>query len=98
MVFFVQQLELRDWTSVEFYQPRIDSLDRDNIGILAKFRPRKSSFDDSSIFCVASTHLLFNPRRHDVKLAQVALLLAGETLCFGRKYSNTPLHLFLCSM
>ncbi len=76
---FFQQLELRDWTSIEFYQPGVDSLDRDNIGILAKFRPRKDLFDDSSIFCVATTHLLFNPRRHDVKLAQVALLLAGKS-------------------
>ena len=29
-------------------------------------------------FCVATTHLLFNPRRIDVKLAQTALLLAGK--------------------
>ena len=52
------QIELVDWTSVEYYQPGVDSLDRDNIGILAKFRPRKKSFTDSSVFCVATTHLV----------------------------------------
>ena len=65
-----------EWTSVEYFQPEVETLDRDNVAILAKFRPRKrASF---SKFCVATTHLLFNPRRHDVKLAQVALLLAGK--------------------
>lgn len=29
-----------------------------------------------SPLCVANTHVLFNPRRGDIKLAQVALLLA----------------------
>ena len=43
---------------MEYYQPGVDSLDRDNIGILAKFRPRKKSFTDSSVFCVATTHLV----------------------------------------
>jgi protein angel len=67
---------LLEWTSVEYFQVGIESLDRDNVAIIAKFEPlRKSS---PTTFCVATTHLLFNPRRHDVKLAQTALLLAGN--------------------
>ena len=58
-------------------QPSAPScLNRDNIGLIAKFRP-KNSLDDN-IVCVATTHLLFNPRRDDVRLAQTALLLAGK--------------------
>jgi hypothetical protein len=129
---FSLKLELREWTSVEYYQPGVDSLDRDNVGLLAKFRPRKTtsnattsnastsnettsnkisfnettsnastsnkttsnastsnettsneiSFDEKSIFCIATTHLLFNPKRHDIKLSQVALLLAGSYIFF----------------
>ncbi|XP_039597532.1 protein angel homolog 1 isoform X2 [Polypterus senegalus] len=68
---------------VEFLQPSVEVLDRDNVGIVALFqgvvpsdlkpegRPSKAS-----PICVANTHLLFSPRRGDIKLAQVALLMA----------------------
>jgi len=35
-----------------------------------------SQSDPSSFVCVANTHLLYNPRRGDIKLAQLAILLA----------------------
>lgn len=35
-----------------------------------------SSSSGCSSICVANTHLLYNPRRGDVKLAQLAILLA----------------------
>ncbi len=31
---------------------------------------------DSAVFCVANTHLLFNPKAGEVKLAQLSYLLA----------------------
>jgi len=69
-----EKLILLSSTDVEFMQPKaLKCLDRDNIGLIAKFMTKKGP---ANPFCVATTHLLFNPRRIDVKLAQTALLLA----------------------
>lgn len=65
--------QLADHTSVEYFQPGIDVLDRHNVGLIAKLaikaNPKKH-------LVVATTHLLFNRNRHDVKLAQTMILLA----------------------
>ncbi|XP_037080531.1 protein angel homolog 2-like [Pollicipes pollicipes] len=64
------RFELCEEATVEYLQRDCPSLDRDNVGIVARLR------SDRGDLVVACTHLLYNPRRHDVKLAQVALLLA----------------------
>ena len=62
-------------TDVEYYQPKGERpLNRDNIGLLAKFADRNRP---EKLLCVATTHLLYNPRRVDVRLAQIAVMLAG---------------------
>lgn len=48
-------------------------LNRANVAIVAKFRLKNSPFSE---LVVATTHLLYNPRRQDVRLAQVQVLLA----------------------
>ncbi|XP_012870765.1 PREDICTED: protein angel homolog 2 isoform X1 [Dipodomys ordii] len=60
---------------VEFYRPDIPLLDRDNIGLVLLLQPKIPCASTSSI-CVANTHLLYNPRRGDIKLTQLAMLLA----------------------
>ncbi|XP_069116782.1 protein angel homolog 2-like isoform X2 [Argopecten irradians] len=50
-------------------------LDRDNIAVIMKLQPITRQ-EHSPQICIANTHLLFNPRRGDVKLAQMVLLLA----------------------
>lgn len=48
-------------------------LDRDNIGIILKLAMR----DRPNVeLVVATTHLLYNPKRNDIKLAQTQLMLA----------------------
>ncbi len=69
-------LQLLDQTSVEYYQPQVGILDRDNIALLAKFRHKARG--QNHMFVVATTHLLYNPRRDDVRLSQMVLLLAGK--------------------
>ncbi|XP_019757456.1 protein angel homolog 2 isoform X1 [Dendroctonus ponderosae] len=66
------RLKLVEFETVEFYQPNVSILDRDNIAIVAKFCPKNRPNDS---FIVATTHLLYNPNREDVRLAQVQLLL-----------------------
>lgn len=66
-------------------------LDRDNVAILALFRETGAS---STFFCVATTHLLYNPKRGDIKLLQ-ADLLVHEVMAFLQVHDldpqNTPL-------
>jgi len=45
-------------------------LDKDNIGLICHLRTKTGSR-----LVVATTHLLFNPKRHEIRLAQTALLL-----------------------
>ncbi|XP_053568446.1 protein angel homolog 2 [Bombina bombina] len=59
---------------VEYYRPDIALLDRDNIALVLLLRPKGQQ--DLSYICVANTHLLFNPKRGDIKLTQLAILLA----------------------
>lgn len=67
-------------THLEFFKPETELLDRHNVGIVLLLRPLvnwgSQVKEVGSPLCVANTHLLFNPRRGDVKLAQLAILLA----------------------
>jgi len=58
---------------VEYNQPGVSVLDRDNVGIVLRLSPRRN--EDENVI-VSTTHILYNKKRHDVKLAQVHLLLA----------------------
>lgn len=65
--------EVKEFVSVEYYQPNVSVLDRDNIGMILRLSPREFS---NKQLVVANTHLLFNPRRQDIKLAQTQVMLA----------------------
>jgi len=83
-----KKFQLEDFVCVEFHQPRIPVLNRDNVAILAKFKPASGGGGTSS-FVVATTHILFNMKRSEIKLAQMALLLA-ELDRFARPSSAPP--------
>lgn len=80
--------ELVQCESVEFLQPEIDLLNRDNIGLMIKLRPR--SLPDS-LFVVCTTHLLYNPRRNDVRLAQMQVFLAEIDRFSFQSNANNPI-------
>jgi len=65
---------------VEYFVPGVASLDRDNVALLLLLQPKQNlpSAQQTQVaqVCIANTHLLFNPRRGDVKLAQLMKLLA----------------------
>lgn len=61
----IRRIKLLEETSVEFYQPSVPLLDRDNIALILRL-----SIDGHQVV-VSTTHLLYNPRRNDVRLAQV---------------------------
>ncbi|XP_062407363.1 protein angel homolog 2 isoform X2 [Sardina pilchardus] len=60
---------------VEYFKPDIPLLDRDNVGLVLLLKPKLEK-GISNHLCVANTHLLYNPRRGDIKLTQLGLLLA----------------------
>ena len=69
---------------IEYYTPNVDLLDRDNVGLLALVEAKSpsgynnasSGLDTPARLVIANTHLLFNHRRGDIKLAQMQILLA----------------------
>ncbi|KAM3968555.1 LOW QUALITY PROTEIN: protein angel [Aphomia sociella] len=73
-IYYKQSLfEKQDHFTVEFYQPGLPLLNRDNIGVMVKLVPRNMP---RSPIVVATTHLLYNPKRTDVRLAQIQVFLA----------------------
>lgn len=80
--------KLLDVRTVEFNQ-QVDLLDRDNIAIIAKLCVKDNP---RAVFIVSTAHLLFNPRRLDVKLAQVQVLLTEiEQMAFNKNDRYFPI-------
>ncbi|XP_013773328.1 protein angel homolog 2-like isoform X2 [Limulus polyphemus] len=78
-IFFKTKLfSIEKCIPVEFYKPRISKLlDKDNIGLIVVLRPVIGvSSDYSGSLVIANTHLLYNPVRGDIKLAQLCLFLS----------------------
>ncbi|VDM42247.1 unnamed protein product [Toxocara canis] len=71
-IFYKPPMTLVSYQPIEYFVGEDTVLNRDNIGQLARF---KEMFTGREL-CIANTHLLFNKKRGDVKLAQLALLLA----------------------
>lgn len=67
------QFILKEYVKVELYQSGIELLSRDNVGIIAKLAIKDSPQIE---LVIATTHLLYNPKRNDVRLGQTQLLLA----------------------
>ncbi|XP_035868439.1 protein angel homolog 1 isoform X1 [Phyllostomus discolor] len=64
---------------VEYFRPGLELLNRDNVGLVLLLQPLlPEGLGQVSVapLCVANTHVLYNPRRGDIKLAQMAILLA----------------------
>lgn len=69
---------------VEFFRPPADILNRDNVGMITLLQPLTPETAGTDTMeklkvtplCIVNTHLLYNPRRGDIKLAQTAVLLA----------------------
>ncbi|CAB1335172.1 unnamed protein product [Coregonus sp. 'balchen'] len=86
---------------LEFYRPECELLDRDNVGIVLLLQPIITQGSEVTAkgppLCVATTHLLFNTRRGDVKLTQLAILLA-EIDCIVRncKVKGEHCNVVLC--
>uniref|UniRef100_A0A1B6ECP6 Endonuclease/exonuclease/phosphatase domain-containing protein n=1 Tax=Clastoptera arizonana TaxID=38151 RepID=A0A1B6ECP6_9HEMI len=68
------KFELSEYVPLEYFSYGVNVLNRDNVAIVAKFKLK--NYTDNA-FVVATTHLLYNPRRNDVRLAQMQTLLSS---------------------
>lgn len=96
--FKAQRFALLAESHVEFFRPAIDVLNRDNVGLVLLLQPRPPEGVQDAAFtplCVVNTHLLYNPRRGDIKLAQLALLLA-EVEKLSRRPDGSRCPIILC--
>jgi len=64
---------------VSFKKPEVELMDRDNVAIVILLKPKttgSSSRHANNMVCVSNTHLLFNKKRGDIKLAQLSCLFS----------------------
>ena len=89
-IFFnTEKFELVTCRPVEFLRGSI--LDRDNVAIILKLKVISESSSQDNFLYVATTHLLFNPKAGDVKLAQLCTLLAEIRDLTSRDKETHPL-------
>jgi protein angel len=72
------RLQMVECSLVEYFRNGVACLDRDNVAIVMVLRATATAKDNRPppTLCVANTHLLYNTKRGDNKLAQLALLFA----------------------
>lgn len=91
ILFKTNKFKLADYRNVEYNRRDISPLlDKENVGLLVKLTPIGLTQNADTKLIVANTHLLFNPKRGDIKLAQLRLLFA-EIQRFaqtGHQHSN----------
>ncbi|XP_051951729.1 protein angel homolog 2-like isoform X2 [Xyrauchen texanus] len=75
VVFKRERFSLVSCHPVEYFRRGIPLMDRDNVGLVLLLRP-VDPYSSLTNICIANTHLLYNPRRGDIKLAQLGMLLA----------------------
>lgn len=73
---FVNRTKLTIAQAFPILYNRGDILDRDNIALIVHLKSSNVNRRKQADVFIATTHLLFNPRRGDIKLAQLSVLLA----------------------
>lgn len=77
-------------------QSNLQILDRYNVAIVATLALRtKSKLAQPIEFCVCTTHLLFNPKRSDIRGAQTQVLLAELDRFACNSVTKEPLPIIL---
>lgn len=74
IVYDSSKFQLLDQRAVELHDHQVALLNRENVALFAKFRFKLDS-DPCKEFVIATTHLLYNPKRNDVRCAQVNRML-----------------------
>uniref|UniRef100_A0A914WA32 Endonuclease/exonuclease/phosphatase domain-containing protein n=1 Tax=Plectus sambesii TaxID=2011161 RepID=A0A914WA32_9BILA len=86
------KFQMQDYRWIEYNVAPNSTLDRDNVGIIVALTVKGTQ---ARLF-VANTHLLFNPNRGDVKLAQLAMLFSNLEQMSYRGEENDRDSLVIC--
>ena len=82
---------------IDYYRQNVQQMDRFNVAILLFLHIRSDCLKKKSTLCISNTHLLFNKRRGDIKITQLAHLLADiEQYSRAKKYDMNRLTTILC--
>lgn len=82
---------------IDYYRENVPLMEQNNVAILLFLNIRGSEATKKSTICISNTHLLFNQRRGDIKLAQLAHLLADiEYHSRSDRYDSNRLSIILC--
>ena len=74
ILFRKDKFELESMSDIEFNQPELSPwLNKAQVGLMLKLKAKEAP---NSSVVVCNTHLLYNPKRGEIKLAQLRLLLA----------------------
>lgn len=89
-IFYKSKLfHLLNYKGIEFNRTDVTNiLNRDNVGIIAVLKPRIFTQSRSSHLVIANTHLLFNPARSDIRLAQLKCFLSELEELSLKSYDN----------
>ncbi|XP_075165721.1 protein angel [Haematobia irritans] len=59
---------------IEYHDENNPTSNRENVALMAKFALRSAP---ETMFVAVTTHLLYNPKRHDVRISQIGKLIKG---------------------
>ena len=83
IAFSRERFLLEETVPVNYKVERVNVLDRDNVGLIVKLVPlttNRGTTTQHSPIIIANTHLLYNPKRTDIRLSQSALLLVIQSV------------------
>ncbi|XP_046749678.1 protein angel homolog 2 isoform X2 [Diprion similis] len=90
LMFRSDVFDLIEYENVEFFQSGTDLLNRDNVAIIVKLSLKNSP---ETQIVIATTHLLYNPKRNDIRLGQTQILMAElERIAFIKNTSGPKYH------
>jgi protein angel len=87
-----KKFELVKEVPVDYYVPNVEILNRENVGLvlLLKIKSNHSNAANNKHIVIATTHILYNPKRGDCKLAQMQMLLAQiDKVAFKKSKMST---------
>lgn len=77
IAFKKDKFQLLESRKVEYRRGNVSPVNQDNVAVITVLKPcGGAGMPEDSRLCVVNTHLLYNPKRGDIKLAQLSTLFA----------------------
>nr|XP_039260067.1 protein angel homolog 2-like isoform X1 [Styela clava]XP_039260068.1 protein angel homolog 2-like isoform X2 [Styela clava] len=86
---------------VEYFRGNFSPVNQDNVGVITLLKPISAnseaadSHNENNCICIVNTHLLYNPKRGDIKLVQLSTLFA-EIHKIISSYPSIKIPIIMC--